>query len=107
MKLNQFCVFSIDTTLFVLAKHDLNQIYRATIDIKINNYTVYRKDRSDNSGYGGVAICVADHLLSQRRLEIEVQRLEYLCVEIKNNGKSILVGVCLMFEQLLLKFFET
>jgi hypothetical protein len=63
-------------------------------DIKINNYTVYRKDRSDNSSYGGVAIYVVDHLLSQRRLEIEVQRLEYLCVEIKNNGKSILVGVC-------------
>ena len=63
-------------------------------DIKINDYTVYRKDRSDNSGYGGVAMYVADHLLSQRRLEIEVQRLEYLCVEIKNHGKSILVGVC-------------
>ena len=28
-------------------------------DIKINNYTVYRKDRSDNSGYV-VAIYVAD-----------------------------------------------
>jgi exonuclease III len=63
-------------------------------DIKINKYTVYRKDRSDNSSYRGVAIYVVDHLLSQRRLEIEVQSLEYLCVEIKNNGKSILVGVC-------------
>jgi hypothetical protein len=52
-------------------------------DIKINNYTVYRKDRSDNSGYEGAAIYVADYLLSQRRLEIEVQSLEYLCVEIK------------------------
>lgn len=63
-------------------------------DIKINNYTVYRKDRSDNSGYGGVVIYVADYLLSQRRPEIEVQNLEYLCVEIKNNVKSILVDVC-------------
>ena len=52
-------------------------------DIKINDYTVYRKDRSDNSSYGGVAIYVVDHLLSQRRLEIEVQSLEYLSVEIK------------------------
>jgi hypothetical protein len=46
--------------------------------MKINNYAVYRKDRSDNSGYGGVAIYVADYLLPQRRLEIEVQSLEYI-----------------------------
>ena len=83
-------------------------------DIKINNYTVYRKDMSDNSGYGGAAIYVADYILSQRRPEIEVQSLEYLCVEIKNNGKSIFVGVgytdlslvYLMSEQLSLKIFK-
>jgi exonuclease III len=62
--------------------------------LKINSYAVYCKDRSDNSGYGGVAIYVVDHLLLQRRPEIEVQSLQYICVEIKNNGKSILVGVC-------------
>jgi hypothetical protein len=41
----------------------------------INNYTVYCKD---NSGYGGVAIFAADYLLSQSRVEIEIQRIDYL-----------------------------
>lgn len=63
-------------------------------DVKISNYKVYRKDRSDDSGYGGVAIYVADHLLSERRVEIEVTGVEFVCIEVKNNGKSILVGTC-------------
>ena len=51
----------------------ISNIFCEVIDI--NNSTVYSKD---NSGYGGVAIYAADYLLSQSRVEIEIQRIDYL-----------------------------
>ena len=64
-------------------------------DVKLNNFTLYRKDRDNGaSGYGGVAIYVANYLNSERRLDLEVNGLEYICIEIKVNNKSVLVSVC-------------
>ena len=54
MKLNQRCLFSIGATVCV---HGFSETWlKADIsceDIKIDSYAAYRKDRSDNSGYGG------------------------------------------------------
>ncbi|CAG2244881.1 unnamed protein product [Mytilus edulis] len=63
-------------------------------DIKIDNYNTYRRDRADGFGYGGVAIYVSDRLYSMRRQELEIQGLEFLCIEVKTKDKSILVSVC-------------
>ncbi|CAC5398420.1 unnamed protein product [Mytilus coruscus] len=63
-------------------------------DIKIDNYNIHRRDRADGSGYGGVAIYVSDRLYSMRRQELEIQGLEFLCIEVKTKDKSILVSVC-------------
>ena len=53
-------------------------------DIELNNFTLYRKDRDNGtSGYGGVAIYVANYLNSQRRFHLEVNGLEFICTEIK------------------------
>ena len=63
-------------------------------DIELNNFTLYRKDRYDGkSGYGGVAIYVANYLNSQRRFDLEVNGLEFICTEIKINNTSVLVSV--------------
>jgi hypothetical protein len=63
-------------------------------DIELNNFTLYRKDRYDGiSGYGGVAIYVANYLNSQRRFDLEVSGLEFICTAIKVNNKSVLVSV--------------
>jgi hypothetical protein len=54
MKLNQHCLFSIGLTVCV---HGFSETWlKANIlleNIKIDSYAAYRKDRSDNSGYGG------------------------------------------------------
>jgi hypothetical protein len=64
-------------------------------DIGLNNSTLYRKDRDNGtSGYGGMAIYVANYLNSQRRFDLEVNGLEFICTEITVHNKSVLVSVC-------------
>lgn len=101
MKSNRTKLDEIESVLCLQFQYDIICISETWLnsnisdeDVKISNYKVYRKDRSDDSGYGGVAIYVADHLLSERRVEIEVTGVEFVCIEVKNNGKSILVNTC-------------
>ena len=66
LKSNQTKLDEIESVLRLQYRYDIICISETWLksnisceDIKINNYSVYRKDRSDNSGYG-VAIYVAD-----------------------------------------------
>ena len=51
-----------------------------------------RKDRENNSGYGGVAIFVRNNLFCKHRPDLEVDNLEAVWVETRINGKSFLIG---------------
>ena len=64
-------------------------------DLRIKNYTFYRKDRNNgNSRGGGVGFFIADNLYSKVRLDLSPNNAELLWLEIKTNQKRILVGVC-------------
>jgi hypothetical protein len=50
-------------------------------------------DRSDGTGYGGVAAWVAISLVSKRRLDLEKAMHETLWIQVMNNSKQILIGI--------------
>ena len=54
---------------------------------------VHRKDRSDDSGYGGVLAWVSSSLVAKRRLDLEIDQLELMWLEIHCNNNKFLVGV--------------
>ena len=54
---------------------------------------VHRKDRSDDSGYGGVLAWVSSSLIAKRRLDLETDQLELMWLEIRCNNNKFLVGV--------------
>ena len=64
-------------------------------DLRIENYTFYRKDRNNgNSRGGGVGFFIADNLHCKVRLDLSPNNAELLWLEIKTNQKRILIGVC-------------
>ena len=61
--------------------------------IKITGYQEpIRKDRQDNSGYGGVAIYLKSDIYGKHRPDLEVEHLEALWIETRNNQETLLVG---------------
>jgi hypothetical protein len=46
------------------------------------------------SGYWGVAIYDANYLNSQRRFDLEINGLEFICTEITVDNTYVLVSVC-------------
>ena len=54
---------------------------------------VHRKDRSDDSVYGGVLAWVSSSLVAKRRLDLEIDQLELMWLEIRCNNNKFLVGV--------------
>ena len=54
---------------------------------------VHRKDRSDDSGYGGVLAWVSTSLVTKRRLDLEIDQLELMWLEIRCNNNKFLMGV--------------
>ena len=52
----------------------------------------YRQDRSDNSGWGGVAIYVKNNIYSKRRPDLEVNDLEAVWIETRIKKETLLVG---------------
>ena len=64
-------------------------------DLRVENYTFYRKDRNNgNSRGGGVGFFITDNLNCNVRLDLSPNNAELLWLEIKTDQKRILVGVC-------------
>ena len=61
----------------------------STDDIELNNFTY-----NGTSGYWGVAIYDANYLNSQRRFDLEINGLEFICTEITVDNTYVLVSVC-------------
>jgi hypothetical protein len=53
----------------------------------------YRLDRSDNTGYGGVAAWVIDSITSKIRPDLQENMHETMWIEVKNSSKHALIGV--------------
>ena len=53
-----------------------------------------RKDRFNNTGYGGVLAWVKSDINSKRRKELEVDDMEILWIELKLFDVKLLLGVC-------------
>ena len=51
-----------------------------------------RRDREDNSGYGGVAIYVKNGIYAKHRPDLEVNSLEAIWIETRNDQEILLVG---------------
>ena len=65
-----------------------------TTQFKIDNYNLpFRKDRSDNSGYGGVMAWVNSNILCKRRLDLEHDSYELMWLELKLLNVKILLGI--------------
>ena len=52
----------------------------------------YRKDREDDTGYGGVLVWVSDQVAAKRRHDLEVNNLEALWLEIRTKNKKFLLS---------------
>ena len=64
------------------------------LELGLNDYYVYRKDRQDRRG-GGVLLAVHTDLISVRRRDLENNdNIETVMVEICQTSKDILLGVC-------------
>ena len=61
--------------------------------LNLEGFHMQRKDRSDNSGYGGVMAWVSDKLVLKRRYDLELQNLELLWLEIRSDNNKFLLGV--------------
>ena len=57
----------------------------------------FRNERSDNTGYGGVAVWVKNNLVSKRRSDLEEIEHETIWIQIANKQKQILV--CVTYRQ--------
>ena len=53
----------------------------------------FRRDRPDNSGYGGVLAWVSQQLAAKRRTDLEIAELEGLWLEIRAHNNKFLLGV--------------
>ena len=60
-------------------------------DIKLEGYTVFRRDRIGDS-HGGVCVYVKNNLHMRRRNDLELQNLECVRVEITTYYKKVLIG---------------
>ena len=63
-------------------------------DLKIDNYTLHRKDRQNGNRGGGVCIFISNDLFCIERPDLSPIAIEILWLEIHVNHKKILVGVC-------------
>ena len=61
-------------------------------DISIDNYQLFRKDRSRIGG--GVAIYANDNLSIKRRTDLELDSLEFVLVKLVLNKKTFIIGSC-------------
>ena len=62
-------------------------------DVKINDYKIYRKDRTANIA-GGAAVYITDAIPHRRADEYELPDIDLLWVDIKHGNKKIMVGAC-------------
>lgn len=53
----------------------------------------YRKDRIDDSGYGGVLAWVSIRVSAKRRVDLELPQLELMWLEIRSRNNKFLLGV--------------
>ena len=51
----------------------------------------FRRDRDDDSGYGGVLAWVSDHVAAKRRHDLELPGLEALWLEIRSHNNKFLL----------------
>ena len=63
-------------------------------DLKIDNYTLHRKDRQNENRGGGVCIFISNDLFCIERPDLSPIAIEILWLEIHVNHKKVLVGVC-------------
>ena len=63
-------------------------------EIKIENYTLYRRDQDSDCGYGGVCIYVSNSLKSKRNLTYQSDGIELIWIEIQIEKLNILIGSC-------------
>ena len=52
----------------------------------------YRRDRPDNSGYGGLLVWVSQQLAAKRRTNLEIAEIEGLWLEIRAHNNKFLLG---------------
>ena len=84
-ELNRFDIITISETWF--SDNDKQE------NVQILGYNEpVRRDRPDNSAYGGVAIYVKNHLICKPRPDLAVQGLEAVWVETKLNQDTLLIG---------------
>ena len=62
-------------------------------DLKIDNYTLHRKDRQNGNRGGGVCIFISNDLFCIQRPDLSPFAIEILWLEIHVNHKKVLVGV--------------
>jgi hypothetical protein len=63
-----------------------------TTNYILNGYQIpFRRDRMDNSGYGGIMVWAADHINIRRRSDLEINEIEALWLEVKVKNTSYLL----------------
>lgn len=85
MKYNLICVSETWLTANILTEND---------DLKIDDYTLYRKDRRNGNRGGGVGIFISNEQKCVQRLDLSPDGIEILWLEVHASHKKILVGVC-------------
>ena len=63
-------------------------------EIKIENYSLYRRNRDSDCGYGVFCIYASNSLKSKRNLTDESDSIELIWIEIQIEKLIILIGSC-------------
>ena len=82
---NRYHVITLSETWF---KNDVN-----LDDFALENYQIpFMKNKSDNSGYGGLLVWIMNGIYCKRVLTFERDYIEILWIEIKFKSELILIG---------------
>jgi exonuclease III len=64
------------------------------LELEINGFqSPFRKDRSNDSGYGGVMAWVSSNLSAKRRSDLELPQLEIMWLEVRSKNNKFILGV--------------
>ena len=87
------CALTDHYNIITLSETWLNQ----SIDVSklcLNNFQQpFRRDRDNNSGYGGVLAWVANHIAAKRRRDLEIHDLEAMWLEVRAKNNKFLLCV--------------
>ena len=87
------CALTDNYNIITLSETWLHQSSDAS-HLSLNNFQQpFRRDRDNNSGYGGVLAWVANHIAAKRRHDLEIQDLEAMWLEVRARNNKFLLCV--------------